>query len=690
MRIFFKSLLFMFLTLSIVSEIKGQVNDRIIIPSPNAASLGMYGEVPISEYTGVPNILIPIYNIESGDIKLPVGLQYHSSGIKVAQESTWVGLGWTLNLGGVITRVVKGLDDFGVNPRGYFYDEPFITDGSNNLDSLSAPSKYNYYNQIRGGIRDGEPDIFFFNFGDYSGKFYFERCKNRQSSFAYPISEKINNLKIEYNLEDSSFVILDSKGYKYCFETKEETLYYSRTFINQIPDPKFIIPSYAFTVTSSWYLDKIESPNGNSIKFEYDTKKYRTESELSLKEEVRSPISCEVEHIQGDGYLSPKLGHRYERYKYSKTINKNIYLSKVTFNNGYILINTSNRKDIRTFKDNFFNYLGPQKIDSIVLYDNFHKKISDYTFKYGYFNQESDNPSFLRLKLLSFKKNGESPFLFKYNETIKLPEKQSKQIDHWGYFNGKNSQSNTWSYRKPSYPIRIGTLIPSLHEKMDTLSLNYFGANRETDSVKCQSGILKSITYPTGGSTNLVYESNTYSNFTPYSQNMYEYKDFFLSSTDGKYKDTLEFYIEIPQKIYIEHGFQQTIDNVYKYNNKCDVFFDTEGIYAEIQNIYTNETVVKYMVKKNHPYRDLMDLEYEKGDIFNLSTNDSIFLNKKGAYRIILNRVNPNDEYSDCFSNIKYKVGEKLIKEKKGGGLRIKEVVVNDGDGQVASQDNYF
>lgn len=45
---------------------------EIIPPSPNAASLGQYGDVPVSKYTGVPSISIPLYTIRSGEMKLPV------------------------------------------------------------------------------------------------------------------------------------------------------------------------------------------------------------------------------------------------------------------------------------------------------------------------------------------------------------------------------------------------------------------------------------------------------------------------------------------------------------------------------------------------------------------------------------------------------------------------------------------
>lgn len=40
-------------------------------------------------------------------VNLPISLSYHGSGFKVSEVSSSVGLGWTLNAGGIITRSVR-------------------------------------------------------------------------------------------------------------------------------------------------------------------------------------------------------------------------------------------------------------------------------------------------------------------------------------------------------------------------------------------------------------------------------------------------------------------------------------------------------------------------------------------------------------------------------------------------------
>lgn len=53
-----------------------------MLMSPNAASLAMYADYPVSHYTGIPQINIPLYEIEIDGFKLPISLSYHSNGIK--------------------------------------------------------------------------------------------------------------------------------------------------------------------------------------------------------------------------------------------------------------------------------------------------------------------------------------------------------------------------------------------------------------------------------------------------------------------------------------------------------------------------------------------------------------------------------------------------------------------------------
>ena len=87
-------------------------NDLSLIPpSPEMATLGSYGGYGVDHYTGRANVSIPIYEIKLSDFTLPISLSYNTGGHRVEEIATWVGLGWSLNAGGMISRQVRGLPD---------------------------------------------------------------------------------------------------------------------------------------------------------------------------------------------------------------------------------------------------------------------------------------------------------------------------------------------------------------------------------------------------------------------------------------------------------------------------------------------------------------------------------------------------------------------------------------------------
>ena len=145
--------------------------NQIIPPSPTAASLSKYGEFPINYYSGMPNISIPIYSIKDIDNNIDISLRYSSAGTRVGDQASWVGLGWSLNAGGVITRTIRGLDDF---KNGGYYSAPILpTSNANNdiEDGPNWPNDRNYLESVLNNTTDGEADIVNYNFGNLSGRF---------------------------------------------------------------------------------------------------------------------------------------------------------------------------------------------------------------------------------------------------------------------------------------------------------------------------------------------------------------------------------------------------------------------------------------------------------------------------------------------------------------------------------------
>lgn len=84
-----------------------------------------------------------------------------------------------------------------------------------------------------------------------------------------------------------------------------------------------------------------------------------------------------------------------------------------------------------------------------------------------------------------------------------LPNISSKQIDHWGYFNGSANNDNLGNSGKLNIPLSLNNLVvfPNSFSKIAN-------ANRETNEDKMKLGVLTKITYPTGGNTQFTYEAN--------------------------------------------------------------------------------------------------------------------------------------------------------------------------------------
>lgn len=284
---------------------------QVVPVSPTAASLGQFGYIPVGHYTGTADISVPLYEIALDGKKFPINIAYHASGIKVAQESGCIGLGWALQGYGAITKQVRGFDDFESFPKGYYWNTnlPIPTE-DNGYDyqngSVSECKDYSIYSQ-----RDGEPDLFHFNFGNYSGTMFFQ-CNgvgNNLANRAYPLLTKVkDNLKVEYNIESKSWEIVDGDGYIYYFNTYEmtESYQFSTTSNSKLSntirgwimhDSRGIQPD----VITTWYLDSIVSPQKNKITFEYGedyiyTQKQRQETIYHLVDAVPARFASGMIH----------------------------------------------------------------------------------------------------------------------------------------------------------------------------------------------------------------------------------------------------------------------------------------------------------------------------------------------------------------------------------------------------------
>lgn len=205
---------------------------NVVPASPDAAVLMKFGDVPVSPYTGTADVNVPIYTIQIKGMSLPIALDYHTGGVKVKEEATWVGLGWNLTPGGMVSRTIMDHDDFGNGSLPYFTsqvpqpdadmaaNQPYLANQQPSLGPYmydffctylvgTSNGNYDYSNAFNQGVGmyDMEPDLFNYNIPGHSGKFILTRAGN-------VVLQKQENIRIQFPSNGSSFTITDDQGNK--------------------------------------------------------------------------------------------------------------------------------------------------------------------------------------------------------------------------------------------------------------------------------------------------------------------------------------------------------------------------------------------------------------------------------------------------------------------------------------------
>lgn len=513
MRILMKKLLLLIsstLFISFAGIAQEALAPRDLAPiSPNAASLGIFGTIPVGHYTGIPEVSVPIYEIDLDGKKIPIQLSYHASGIRVAQEASWVGLGWALNAGGIITRQVNGGPDFAyqtvrTGANGY----PTVNRFKEYYDLLkvlgtSATNGYDFATRGLdlfefGEFYDGEPDLFAFNFGTHSGKMIVPNYQDFSSSMKATLLNPQDYLHVSYDAFKDQWIAYDGKGYAYFFGTSEKT-HASNTIPTDIPldslKSRFtetIFPRKVASgtdpnvpeVESAWLLDSIVSPKKNAIRFFYEEE---TVQNISTMAERFRDYYYDLTKDQDNGFVQEIAGGR--RISFHASEVKQAVLKRITFNGGEVIFSTSPRKDLLAT-----NQTGAERLDQIKVLNSSQVIIKDVHLYYSYLGNIA-SPYSCRLLLDSVKEQGQSPYQFKYNRE-NLPSKHSLDTDHWGYYNGPFEMSQSDNFYS----------IPTMVANYSSHSRLFHGREKKSNPAFIQRGILKSITYPTGGETSFSFE----------------------------------------------------------------------------------------------------------------------------------------------------------------------------------------
>lgn len=644
--------------------------------SPTAYEFMKFTDVPISEYTGTADISIPIYTIEADGISIPISLRYHSLGIKVQEEASWVGLGWNLSADGSIVQIVNDKDDFGQyasdydrNPiifnnqsipdgafdcmpfyNGFFYAHNTEVNGSKFYDVNEEPLNFpfQYFDEFASSSSDKEPDSFKFNFLKWNGEFVYD---NQSNNF---ISLTDENIRIQANQLGSnnrpgSFEIIVSEGHRFLFtkysETEIEYFGMSRPH-SSIPD--FNQPSFndktGEKTSREYKLTQIITNEGDVISFDYHRANgivnYPNISFNTTYHETLSEIGYAIDGNSGSitaNYSNAKQKKEYEfpyidqiltRTKTSQDIHylKEISADKVKVN----FISSTDRVDLN----------GARKLNTIEIRTSENVLIKRFRLEYDYFigHTSGDNidnflsESFVtktpaelthRLRLLSFGEEWYPPYTFEYFAEL-LPKKTSLATDYWGYYNGQLDNTslypNFWNFGL-DYDIGKNNFKAS--------NVNY-----------CKAGTLNRINYPTGGFTIYHYQSNTYGNYFAPSNNLDEFnrsETHRLTDDNTPYQsgdDPLYVNIANPDGLNLSGTVNLTIDGT-----SCDV---ADGGTTYDQNKFYN-TYALITVWNEEALNVWQNSPSSIGSIF--TNPEEYLINEIKHDLVVLNQQNSSIEY---------------------------------------------
>ena len=635
--------------------------------SPDAKSMIQYGQSEINPYLGTLGITIPLYTYQDEGFTIPISINYASNGYKPNIQTGILGLGWYLNVGGVITREVKGLlDEEGL----YSYDNILQTDyiynfqdkriGSNftgfpelitptvrGFGSLYSLDDFSYDDYILDFVYYGKvgeeyypayihpndskhdyayetrPDIFHFSFMGYTGSFILQPNK-KVIVFDCNHPAKEIDIDIVFNKDSqgfSTFIITVGDRTQFYFSNIEKC----KTFIESSDDDKNI------RINNTWKLTKIVTPNGREAIFEYGKSFYTY------------------------AYIPTKIHDRYFRVVQGQVSNPQAYVIDKTIEENRPTIYETDTNCITSIivKDRCkieFSYSNkPQekglgfgesalKLDSITIYNQNSNTIKTCNFQYST-NTISDNKFSTKTQGITFLKNvtisGEGTYSMDYNERgLTFPEIDTYSIDWYGYYNDNVAEHS---------------FLPN--KEVAENSNNYLLTMRKPKFETTMYGMLTRITYPTGGYTKFQYEQNNYSNDvtematsgidTPTSglriSNIIDYdyngseiqqRTFSYINTDGTSSGKL-LWRSMPQIIYAvkcENGYNgitrnslSSIDD-FPYSKKSHIEY-LRVIEERVQNTNNKKIITEYQYETAtfYAYKDLIlrwdnDFYWEAGD----------------------------------------------------------------------------
>jgi len=446
--------------------------------SPSVSQFNLYGDYPVDYSKGLIDISVPIYEIKTRKLSVPISMSFHASGRRVSDQAGICGLGWTLNAGGVITRKLKNMPD--ERTRLFTKDK----DATEIFESGDYDIKQMAYPFLGGLEYVWETQLDIFNYSLPSGKSGYFVFRQDEEGVKSVLTVPYSSVKISYeyytgsnsdfdnNICDresyiNSFTIVDTDGTKYTFEHKQV----SKIGLQLASDVTY---DRERKIITAWYLTKIE-PYDSSEEINFS---YIKEKEVLLPfSETAALIYNGVAYSYVE-YFSPMWGASETT---DSLISYTSIIKSISFDLGSLVFNYAKSDGSRhnRLQSIFLNEYETTRIDSFIQEYNDDQEL--YQLRSFIINASSDNPMV---------------YSFGYYNTCSWTGHESSR-DWWGFYNGQSNYSSNCMH-----------IIPFIDEH--TRDFGFSSVSREPDTAAMMLGMIKTIRYPTGGYSEFFYEGNRY------------------------------------------------------------------------------------------------------------------------------------------------------------------------------------
>jgi len=472
--------------------------ERNVAPaSPEFAQLKKFIDMPVDYATGVPDISFPLFTLNTGQLKYPLAIRYHSGGSKPTDKSTWIGMDWdfTGELDISVSRMGAKWSDADVQNEGFSKTKAYLRGLAN-------------------GEIDEEPDEYQFRLLNHSGKFYMQKMSDGTIK-----ARVVPYVDIKIEKTTGGFEVTDEQGLKYRFgKALDGNTYIEKTYI----DGDLNGGGSSFKCT-----EIISASKKDTIFFEY----YNPVNTYSTSYSDRVELSDDAELSNSYSFVLPRQsiyssdpgGYNNGDYQYYLDPIECYGVQKVSGTSHYSATSITTgtlklkRAWCRSGEINYYFKTGAYSLDSVV-YKNyngelinkvsfFHSAAYPY-MKLDYFTVSGSNRD--QTEKYSFDYNGGTlPY---FTKTLNPYGLSYETLDPGGYSVvcgvTQPTVKSSLVYAQCQIQEMQIRFSPVQFPIAQNLPGNWYSTVSFEKAPINDRGVLKKITYPTGGYTEFEYSAH--------------------------------------------------------------------------------------------------------------------------------------------------------------------------------------